>query len=515
MFSISSAAGCRAPNHRACGIFARQIIGFASLAILLLTIPSAAFTQQVAIIEHRLPAGGSSRPEGIAVGPDGALWFVESQGNRIGRITTAGMLTEYPLPAVSSYPRDITAGPDGALWFTESPGNRIGRISTTGVITEYPLPAADSGPEGITAGPDGALWFAEHGAASIGRITTSGVITEYALPSVDSTPYDITPGPDGALWFTDTNGRVGRITIAGAVTEFPLPNAGSNPWGIVAGPDGAIWFAENFGKRIGRITTTGVITEYPLPAGSQPAHITEGPDGALWFTEWSGNKVGRITTAGVITEYPQPAFGSSKGITAGPDGALWFSEYSGGMIGQLVFPTAVLSANPDKGSPFTAVTVTGGGFAADETVNLYVNSTGANLLGTATADASGFFEVTGRVRQAPYGPLSLVGVGQGSGNLGVAGFTVTARLIMDPAAAAPGSTVKAQGFGFGAGEPVVVWWITPRVRLGTATANDRGSFLQDTAVTFTVPPDAAPGIRLLVGIGQVTGAIGKGYVTVQ
>ncbi len=68
---------------------------------------------------------------------------------KIGRITTAGVITEYPIPTAASSPFQITAGPDGALWFTE--GNsvgKIGRITTAGVITEYPIPTASGNPMG-------------------------------------------------------------------------------------------------------------------------------------------------------------------------------------------------------------------------------------------------------------------------------------------------------------------------------------------------------------------------------
>ena len=34
-------------------------------------------------------------------------------------------------------PRDVTTGPDGALWFTNSYNNTIGRITTAGVVTNY------------------------------------------------------------------------------------------------------------------------------------------------------------------------------------------------------------------------------------------------------------------------------------------------------------------------------------------------------------------------------------------
>ena len=81
-----------------------------------------------------------NRPSTIVPGPDGALWFVATEvtviGNttrsggadKIGRITTVGAITEYPIPTSKSIPNGIAAGPDGALWFTESYVNKIGRL---------------------------------------------------------------------------------------------------------------------------------------------------------------------------------------------------------------------------------------------------------------------------------------------------------------------------------------------------------------------------------------------------
>jgi virginiamycin B lyase len=48
----------------------------------------------------------------------------------------------------------IAAGSDGALWFSEGADNLIGRITTAGVVTEDPVPTAASGPYRITTGPD-------------------------------------------------------------------------------------------------------------------------------------------------------------------------------------------------------------------------------------------------------------------------------------------------------------------------------------------------------------------------
>src|SRR5262249_13127838 len=58
--------------------------------------------------------------------------------------------TKYPLPNLKSVPQGIGVGPDGALWFAEPGINAIGRITTAGAITEYPLPVPNSYPNWIT-----------------------------------------------------------------------------------------------------------------------------------------------------------------------------------------------------------------------------------------------------------------------------------------------------------------------------------------------------------------------------
>jgi virginiamycin B lyase len=82
---------------------------------------------------------------GIAAGPDGALWFTQSRGRKIGRITTGGAITEYDLPPPSGAPGSITTGPDGALWFVVSRGesgeqDSIGRLQPHLAAAAPPCP---------------------------------------------------------------------------------------------------------------------------------------------------------------------------------------------------------------------------------------------------------------------------------------------------------------------------------------------------------------------------------------
>jgi streptogramin lyase/Ca2+-binding RTX toxin-like protein len=290
--------------------------------------------------EFPVPTAGSG-PFSIALGPDGNVWFTEVNSNKIGRVTPAGVVTEFTAPG---RPGGITAGPDGALWFTEVGGNKIGRMTTDGTVTnEYTIPTPNTVPHRITTGPDGALWFAEAGADKIGRIATDGTITEFAIPApAGRTPFDIVSGPDGNLWFTEIHSnKVGKITTGGAITEFTV---GDHPSMITAGPDGALWFSEsdteqaNNPNKIGRITTGGSFTEFAPPTnGSKPQGITTGPDGALWFTEAAANKIGRVTTDGHFSEFAIPTSNSIPfSIVTGSDGNLWFGEFSGNKVGQVV-----------------------------------------------------------------------------------------------------------------------------------------------------------------------------------
>ncbi len=222
------------------------------------------------ISEFPLPSANTLATD-ITTGPDGNLWFTEQ--SKIGRMTLTGKVSEFSLP-FHQYPAGsnptkepagsaqgealaITAGSDGNLWFTEilqNGGSSIGRITTSGKITEFPLPSANTFSSSITAGSDGNLWFTEtgsHGGPSkIGVITPQGKIREFTLSH--STLGSITAGPDGNLWFTEfqygvtgtTAGKIGRITTAGKISYFPLPSASYSPTSITFGTDHTLWFIE-------------------------------------------------------------------------------------------------------------------------------------------------------------------------------------------------------------------------------------------------------------------------------
>jgi hypothetical protein len=165
--------------------------------------------------------GISGLPDGIAAGPDGNLWFTEFYGDRIGRITPAGVVTEFSTGvSTNSHPDGIAAGPDGNLWFTEFDGNRIGRITPAGAVTEFSTGiGAASKPDGIAAGPDGNLWFTELDGNRIARVNVelAPAVKTGAASSITSTGASL----------------AGTVTPLGAPTSYAFQYGLTSAYGSV------------------------------------------------------------------------------------------------------------------------------------------------------------------------------------------------------------------------------------------------------------------------------------------
>ncbi len=263
-------------------------------------------------------------PVGIAVGPEGSMWFTAGRG--IGRIEPSGtppQAENFLLPTVqeaiakngkgSSLPNTslggITAGLEHEnLWFTETEGNvsKIGRINATSdALTEFTLPAGNElgsgvgglGDDDIAVGHEGNLWFTEPASQAIGVMNIKGeFLHKFAVATF---PSSIAAGPDGDMWFTDesTPDVIGRITPAGEVSEFPSVGPSAD---IVEGPDGNMWFTtagHSSGEAgLGCITPSGLTALHPDPtAAGLPwgIAVANNEGGSIWFTEL-GDYVGRL-----------------------------------------------------------------------------------------------------------------------------------------------------------------------------------------------------------------------------
>jgi virginiamycin B lyase len=323
---------------------ATPLLIFAILVASILTVPQI----QAAIIRYYQPVltyplpTATGGPRGIAVGPDGNLWFTEYRsGGRIGRITPAGAITEFLLPYryADPGPQAITSGPDGKLWFVEAIGNyahvdRNGHNLTEFAVTETPFDLTD-----IITGPDDNLWFADSSTNTIQVSDTSGrILHRYVIPG--SGLQDLISGPDGqSVWFTLGN-SLGRIMLASqTVQTFSLPNPSSDPYGLTVGPDGNVWFCELNRNAIAAMSPTGkFLREVSLPRqDNQPFFITTARH-ELWFTENTGDRIGRYDPAtGHLAEIALNSDNRTPyRIVGGADGNIWFTDELGDNITEIV-----------------------------------------------------------------------------------------------------------------------------------------------------------------------------------
>ena len=101
-----------------------------------------------------------SKPLSIVV-RDGVMWFSEAAGDHIGRLTTDGTITEFPIPSKGSQPRAMCPHPDGSIWFVQTSANGLCCIDRDGGMTEYKVTTPDASLRSVCVGPDGDLWFTD------------------------------------------------------------------------------------------------------------------------------------------------------------------------------------------------------------------------------------------------------------------------------------------------------------------------------------------------------------------
>jgi len=161
------------------------------------------------VVESALNDG--ARPAALALGPDSALWVMETESATLGRVGLDGSTSSFPLPTDGAIFKgtlnsDIVTGPDGNLWLSQEDGPFVGEVIPTQTQPEYvrfEVPEEeDGGTTLISKGPHGDLWYATEGGA-IGSIAPNGKeFGDPGCPLKDCAPLEaLAEGPEGELWF--------------------------------------------------------------------------------------------------------------------------------------------------------------------------------------------------------------------------------------------------------------------------------------------------------------------------
>jgi len=248
---------------------------------------------------------------------DNDVWLTDANSSEIIRFDPASLnFTQYHL-AEGSFPQQIIRGPDGAVWFSELYGHRIGRIQPdNGLLTEYPTPNNDTAPSGIAFDSKGMLWvtMVSSNKSVSSTIATldpaNGTYQYYEMPIPIAQPIGIAVDSSGMVWFAENGSSlIGRFDpLTGGLIQMPTSGrqgvTTTLPYWMAEDPLGNIWFNENGANRVAELNPTRMtLVEYDIPSYvpsygniSNAQTIAYGA-GGLWFTELSTGKIGFVNAS--------------------------------------------------------------------------------------------------------------------------------------------------------------------------------------------------------------------------
>jgi len=161
---------------------------------------------------------GADTVWGLALRDDGILFVGSPSTAAIYRIdTTADPPSVENELESAGQPNGLTIGPDGALYYSDFGGGAIYRVGDGGVEVDEVTRNALSQPNGLLFDDDGTLLALSYAAGEIWRLTLDGAMTETARASeraVDAALDGIGMDDLGRIYVTD-NGR-GRLLRLGA-----------------------------------------------------------------------------------------------------------------------------------------------------------------------------------------------------------------------------------------------------------------------------------------------------------
>jgi RHS repeat-associated protein len=256
---------------------------------------------------------------GMAVGPDGSIYFAQlshyvrrvSPDGIISTVAGAGVYQEgvsgdgEPAAGVYVEPQGLAVAPDGSLYFSDNTMSRIRKVSPDGIISTVAgtirgaVSTGDGGlatqaqllyPSKVALAPDGTLYLTEP--YRIRRVGTDGIITTVVgdgtrdvgndcgknNPAID--PVDVAVHPDGSLYYVVQLGftiaSICKLGIDGTISQ--IAGGGSVPYwdftdmtlakeagfwgvrGLVISPDGMVYFGHHE-REIYRIDNSGYLVK--------------------------------------------------------------------------------------------------------------------------------------------------------------------------------------------------------------------------------------------------------------
>jgi len=204
-------------------------------------------------------------------------------------------------------------GPDGAEWFVGSQGT-IARQDSDEGVTSFAVdgPRAADGPTLVGLTRDlGTLWTADRGDDTVRRLTEFGEST--AFP-VGGTPADVEMNYYDGEWVPTEDGFIVHLHADGTATKISFPTARSgDSRGIQAVSDrqGGLEFIVPDEPALFSLTWDDHFTQTPLPGAGAPTSISsDGNGNGTVLVGLSGGDIATVDPSGTFTTVQNPAHGA-------------------------------------------------------------------------------------------------------------------------------------------------------------------------------------------------------------
>ena len=342
-----------------------------------------------------------SYPYAVAISNTGILYVVDQVNNRIRKVTAAGVISTIAgngsvgntgdggaaTAATLSSPQGVAVDATGNVYIADYGNNRIRKISTTGVISNFagsgigldggPATAADVyRPSGVAVDASGNVYIAETGNNRVRKVNTSGIISTVAGTGVSgysgdggsataaklSSPVGVAVDGAGNIYLADLgNHRIRKVTagmistvagtgVAGFSGDGGLATAAAinTPYGMTIDASGDIYICDYGNFRVRRVSATGTIstiagTGNALYGGdgglataadfNRPTGIAVDASGNIYIADVNNQRVRKLApcttpVSGTISGPSTVIIGNSITLTTTGTGGTWSSVYT-------------------------------------------------------------------------------------------------------------------------------------------------------------------------------------------